>query len=132
MLQIPVSENLVLQTYSPDHAGVLFKAIEKNRAYLRPWLAWVDHSIKEEHSLEFIHTMQVQMQQQAGLALGIFFKEQLIGGIGMHDWDHQLQKAEVGYWLDKDHQQRGYKKSMCQWCWYTFFIKYGYQGLSNT
>lgn len=107
MLQIPVSDNLLLRTYTYEDATTLFRTIDKNRTHLRPWLAWVDHSIKEEHSLQFIQTAQVQMRQQTSLAMGIFSAGMLIGGIGMHGWDHQLQKAEVGYWLAKDRQGQG-------------------------
>ncbi len=107
MLRIPVSDTLTLRTYLPEDAATLFKTIDENRPYLRPWLAWVDHTIKEDHSLGFIQNARVQLQQQTGLALGIFSDEELIGGIGMHDWDHQLKKAEVGYWLSKQYQGKG-------------------------
>ena len=107
MLRIPVSDILILSAYTPADAPALFKAIDKNRNYLRPWLEWVDHTIKEDQSLDFIYGAQIQQQQQTGLALGIFLADTLIGGIGMHDWDHHLQKADIGYWMDKDHQGLG-------------------------
>lgn len=107
MLHIPVSDILILNTYAPADAPALFNTIDKNRNYLRTWLEWVDHTKKEDQSLDFIYGAQMQLQQQTGLALGIFLSGVLIGGIGMHDWDHNLQKAEIGYWLDKDHQGLG-------------------------
>lgn len=107
MLRIPVLDNLILGAYTPHDAPALFQAIDKNRNNLRTWLSWVDYTIKEEHSLDFIYGAQIQLQQQTGLALGVFLEDKLVGGIGMHDWDHQLKKAEIGYWLDQGYQRKG-------------------------
>jgi ribosomal-protein-serine acetyltransferase len=107
MLHLTVPGDIVLRTYSPEDATTLFHTIETNRAHLRRWLIWVDSTRLEAHSLSFILNAQQQQQEQRSLALGIFRQEQLIGGIGMQDWDHNLRKASIGFWLSKAAEGQG-------------------------
>jgi ribosomal-protein-serine acetyltransferase len=74
---------------------------------LRPWLLWVDATLKEEHSLEYIRAARQELDDQSSIALGIFRNNRLIGGIGMHNWDHRIRKAQLGYWLVKDEEGKG-------------------------
>jgi ribosomal-protein-serine acetyltransferase len=70
----------------------------------------VNATLNQQHSLDFIQNMLVQETAQKGIAMGIFLNEKLIGSIGMHDWNHHLQKAQVGYWLIKDAEGKGLMK----------------------
>ena len=47
------------------------------------------------------------MENQEGLALGIFYNETVIGGIGMHDWDLDTKKAQIGYWITGEYEGKG-------------------------
>lgn len=107
MVSIEVSQELILRTYTCEDASVLFRAIDDNRAHLRPWLKWIDATKKEEHSLAFIEQSLKELEHQQGLALGIFRGNELIGGLGMMNWSHELNKAEVGYWIAAGHQGKG-------------------------
>lgn len=107
MVTIPVTEDIVLRTYQPDDAEALFEAISKNRQHLNPWLDWVSRTTRAEHSLQFIKHAEQDVRNQAALAMGIFYKGDIIGGIGMHHWDHVVKKAQVGYWLSRDHEGKG-------------------------
>lgn len=108
MLTIQVNESIQLRTYEESDAPLLFDKVEKNRPLLRQWLSWVDGTTRPEHSLEFIKRSKQSQYEQKGIALGIFkFGGELIGGMGMHDWDHMIRKAQIGYWLDKDQQGQG-------------------------
>lgn len=107
MVSIRVDEHILLRTYKDDDATALFEVIHANRAHLRPWLDWVDVTTKPEHSVEFIKDARMQEDFQKGMALGIFFNDEIIGGVGMLHWDHQLRKANVGYWIAKDFEGKG-------------------------
>jgi ribosomal-protein-serine acetyltransferase len=107
MVSIQVSEELILRTYTGGDASDLFRAVDENRVHLRPWLKWVDGTTKEEHSLAFIEQSLKELEQQQGLALGIFQNGQLIGGIGIMNWNRDLNKAEIGYWIAADKQGKG-------------------------
>lgn len=107
MVSILVDDDIQMRSYTPDDAAELFRCIQASRQHLRPFLSWVDTTTKPEHSLQFIQNTLVQQNNQEALALGIFRQRELIGGIGMHQWDHYLRKAQVGYWLAKDYEGQG-------------------------
>jgi ribosomal-protein-serine acetyltransferase len=107
MFSLAVSEDIILRNYQEEDAPVLFTVIDVNRQHLRPWLIWVDGTLKEEHSLEYIRAARQEQYDQKSMALGIFKNERLIGGMGMHQWDQQLKKAQIGYWLIKEAEGKG-------------------------
>lgn len=107
MFSLAVSEDIILRNYQEKDAPILFTVIDSNRQHLRPWLIWVDGTLKEEHSLEYIRAARQEQYDQKSMALGIFKNERLIGGMGMHQWDQQLKKAQIGYWLIKEAEGKG-------------------------
>lgn len=107
MVSILIDDNLLLRSFQPDDAPALFKAVDESRVHLRPWLRWVDATTKQEHIQQFIARTQQQQHNQEALELGIFMNRKIIGGIGMHEWDHMLKKAQLGYWVKKEYEGQG-------------------------
>ena len=116
MVSILIDDELLLRSFQPDDAPELFRMVDASRQHLRHWLNWVDPTTKPEHSLQFIQQSLQQLNSQEAIALGIFKKQHIIGGIGMHNWDHKLRKAMLGYWIDKEHEGKG----IVQQCMYRF------------
>jgi ribosomal-protein-serine acetyltransferase len=98
---------MLLRSYQPDDAPVLFQAIERSRQHLSPWLYWVGPTTSQDHTLNFIQQSLQLLNNQEGLALGIFLGNEIIGGLGMHQWDHLHKKAQLGYWIAKEHEGKG-------------------------
>ncbi len=107
MVSITVNNDIVLRSWQPGDAEALFAAVNSSRAHLTPWLNWVSSTTKEEHSLQFIRYTMQALENQEALALGIFFDGVVIGGIGMHQWNRTVKKAQIGYWIVKDYEGRG-------------------------
>lgn len=107
MVSILIDNDLLLRSYQAEDAADLFRAVDESREHLRPWLLWVDRTTKPEHSQLFIQSSLQWQNNQEGIALGIFLNRKIIGGIGMHHWDHTLQKAQLGYWVSKEHEGKG-------------------------
>lgn len=107
MVSILIDDDILLRTYQLDDNQELFIAIDESRQHLRPWLNWVDNTTKPEHSLHFIQHSLHQLHAQEGIALGIFHKRAIIGGIGMHHWDQTISKAQLGYWISKAYEGKG-------------------------
>src|SRR5690606_6852464 len=107
MLQLKVTESLYLKELEESHAEELFAAIDQSRDHLRKWLPWVDRTRTVADTLSFLKNMEDQKHEHKGLAMGIFRKEQLVGSVDMHDWNHELNKAALGYWLVENCQQKG-------------------------
>jgi ribosomal-protein-serine acetyltransferase len=110
LTSILIDNDLLLRSYKPEDAPELFRCINESRAHLRPYLGWVDATTKPEHSLQFIQSAIAQQAVGEAMALGIFLQQerQLIGGIGMHNWSHELKRAQVGYWISKEAEGRGF------------------------
>ncbi|MBS1586760.1 MAG: GNAT family N-acetyltransferase [Bacteroidetes bacterium] len=107
MVSILIDDELLLRSFQPEDGAELFRAVDTSRQHLRPWLNWVDPTTKPEHSVQFIHQSLQQLNNQEAIALGIFSKQHIIGSIGMHNWDHTLRKAQLGYWIDAEHEGQG-------------------------
>ena len=107
MVSILIDNDILLRTYQLEDASNLFAAIDLSRKHLRAWLNWVDNTTKPEHTVQFLQQSIQQLNNQEGLALGIFYKQRIIGGIGMHHWDHNLKKAQLGYWISKEFEGKG-------------------------
>ncbi len=107
MVSILIDDEILLRSLEADDADDLFKAIDHSRDHLRVWFPWVDATTKQEHSHQFIQQMLTRQKSQEGVALGIFHKMKLIGGMGMHHWDHDLKKAQIGYWISQDYEGKG-------------------------
>ena len=96
-----------MRTYLPEDADGLFEAVSGSRSHLSPWLNWVMHTTRPEHSLQFIKNSLHEQNMQESLALGIFYDGKIIGGVGMHNWMREVKKAQVGYWIVKDFEGKG-------------------------
>ncbi|NDC40964.1 MAG: N-acetyltransferase [Chitinophagia bacterium] len=107
LVSIQVNEQVLLRSYVRSDAAALFRLVNDNRAHLTPWLNWVEGTTKVEHSAEFIEGSRHNAETQQGLALGIFVNNQLAGGMGMHDWQHPLRKAQIGYWVAQPYEGQG-------------------------
>lgn len=107
MVSILIDDELLLRTLQPSDANELFDIVDASRVHLRPWLPWVDMNTREEHTLQFIQQAIVSQHNQDAMALGIVYQGKLIGSMGMHDWNHGLNKAQLGYWISKDFEGRG-------------------------
>jgi ribosomal-protein-serine acetyltransferase len=104
---ISIDEHLVLRPYEIDDFQQLFDVINGSRQHLGPWLNWVARTTRAEHSMEFIQQAQHQRHFQEALALGIYYDDAIVGGIGMHDWSHDTGRAQIGYWISREFEGKG-------------------------
>ncbi len=110
MYEMMVDPDLKLREFTEEDAPALFRVIRDNKSHLRHGLQWVDRILKEEHALNYIRDTHQMQKNMEGVAYGIFKKRDLIGGIDMHNWDHSLQKAKMGYWLIKTEEGKGFMR----------------------
>jgi len=108
LVSIIIDNNLLLRSYVPEDTQELFIAVNNSRNHLNTWLDWVAKTTKPEHSLQFIQQSLQQLHNQEALALGIFYNYRIIGGIGMHHWEQKTKKAQIGYWIIKEFEGKGF------------------------
>lgn len=114
MLELPVNEMITLRQLEPGHAPTLFNQLDTSRRSLRRFLPWVDYNTNEEHSLRFIEMMMRKAEDQEAIAFGIWYQQELCGVVDLHCWDHQLDKAEIGYWLAEQFRGKGIAVNACK------------------
>ncbi|WP_295126137.1 GNAT family protein [uncultured Chitinophaga sp.] len=114
MLEIKVNDTISLKQLQPEHAPMVFGQIHTSRKTLRRFLPWVDYNTHEEHSYRFIQLMQRKADDQEAIAFGMWENKTLCGVLDLHNWDHQLQKAEIGYWIGEEYQGKGIVSASCR------------------
>jgi ribosomal-protein-serine acetyltransferase len=113
MFSHDIGPDLVLRLLEERHSDQLFALTDKNRAYLREWLPWVDSTTSPDDTRGFIrHTLQ-QLAENDGFQAGIWFRGQLVGVIGFHGINWNNKKTEIGYWLSADFQGQGIMTLCC-------------------
>lgn len=102
-----VADSVVLRQIAEDDAYELTKLIDRNRAYLKRWLPWLDNSTNIHDTARFIGRSLEQSWDENGLTFGIVCDGALAGVLGQHYLDAVNRKTELGYWLDERHQGKG-------------------------
>ena len=106
-LFISVDKDINLRLVQIEDAQTLFELVEANRSYLRQFLGWLDHNRSEKDSLAFIQHQREQYERSQALTLGIWYRGNLVGLVGLHGIDVLNRSASIGYWLDESHQSKG-------------------------
>lgn len=119
------SKNIELKNFSVLDADGLFNLVEKNRDYLEKWLPWVDKVRQVEDQVKKIKEWTEKEKKREGINLGIWHKGQLAGVVSFNFIDKENKKAEIGYWLDKNHQGKGVVTKSCK-----LLIDYGFRELN--
>jgi len=109
-----LSENTELRLLEERHAQELTELTERNRAYLRAWLPWVDSSRTVEDRKKFIRDSLKQFAENKGFVAGIWHEGRLAGVIGYDAIDWENRSTEVGYWLGEEYQGKGLVTTACR------------------
>jgi len=105
--RLRVSDSIELRQLAHRDAKELTRLIDRNRAYLREWLPWLNNSTSILDAARFIGRCMEQAADHNGLTLGIMCNARLVGVIGQHYVDSLNRRTEIGYWIDEQHQGRG-------------------------
>jgi len=114
MFQKVIRPGVYLKLLEEQHAEEAFAIVDRERARLREWLPWVDHTYDSDDTLKFIQTSLTQFAANEGLAAGIWSGDTLIGTIGTHKIDWLNRKVEIGYWISSAFQGQGIITDACR------------------
>ena len=109
-----LSPDLSLMLLEPRHAEPLFRAVDRDRAYLRQWLPWLDLTESSADTLAFIHRTRQQLAENNGFQTAILYQGEIVGMIGHIgiEWSHR--RTGLGYWLAEKAQGRGIMTTACR------------------
>lgn len=111
---LPVAADVELSLLNEEDATPLFALIERNRAYLREWLPWVDYETSVEDSRRFARRSVQRYLDNEGCDMGIRYQSQLAGVISFHTVNWPNRQVEIGYWLGADFQGHGIMTGACR------------------
>jgi ribosomal-protein-serine acetyltransferase len=103
-----------LRLIEERHGPELFAAVDRDRPYLREWLAWVDATHSVDDTLAFIRASLEAFANNQSITAGIWFHGELAGVIGTHRIDWLNRKTEIGYWLAQRFQRNGVMTDSCR------------------
>jgi len=98
---------LELRQFAMAEAPACFAVVERNRAYLREWLPWVDRTHSVEDIRQFIARVTEQYESGLGPNAGIWLDGRFVGTVGAHPIDWNNRHCSIGYWIDAACQGRG-------------------------
>jgi ribosomal-protein-serine acetyltransferase len=107
MFHVVVSPGLELRQFQMTDAEEVFATADRNRAYLREWLPWVDRTHSAEDIRDFIAARLEQYEADQGPNAAIVLDGAIVGAVGCHPIDWLNFNCSIGYWLDAAHQGRG-------------------------
>ena len=114
MLKTKIDNDLELCILEPRHAEQVYALLDESRLYLREWLPFVDSSTSVDSTIAFIKQSLKQYADNQGSSLGIWYKGELAGIIGLHwiNWDNKY--TSIGYWLGERFQGKGIMSRACK------------------
>ena len=108
-----VAPGIELRMLEMGDADELFTVIDRNRAYLREWLPWVDFTESSGDLRHFIQRVLNQYEANQGPQAAIRVDGAIAGCIGCHPIDWPNRHCSIGYWLEADRQGRGLMTQCC-------------------
>jgi ribosomal-protein-serine acetyltransferase len=109
-----IQEGVCLRLLEERHAEEVFAVVDRERAYLREWLPWVDGTVSADDTRSFIKTALEQFAANDGFSAGIWTDGEIAGVIGTHKIDWLYRKVEIGYWIAAGFQGRGIVTAACR------------------
>ena len=87
--------------------------VERNRAYLREWLPWVDFTTSAEDLRRFIMRVREQFDSGRGPQCGLWIDGAFAGSVGCHPIDWPNRNCSIGYWIEERYQGKGIMTRCC-------------------
>ncbi|QGQ99435.1 N-acetyltransferase [Paenibacillus psychroresistens] len=114
MFTFHISDELELRILENRHAEEVWSLVSLNREYLALWLPWVNHSIYIEHTQQYIQAELERFAKNSGFSCGIFYNQNIVGCIGVHEIDWRNKKTSIGYWIGEAYQGKGIMTNACR------------------
>ncbi|MBC7475539.1 MAG: GNAT family N-acetyltransferase [Candidatus Sericytochromatia bacterium] len=114
MIYFKLDDNIELKSLEKYDADALFQLTEQNRTYLRQWLPWLDNVKTVDDTLDFINGTIEKYNGNKAFDLGIWYKNQLAGTIGLHEIKWETEETAIGYWIGQSFQGYGLITKACK------------------
>ncbi|SDP12817.1 ribosomal-protein-serine acetyltransferase [Paenibacillus sp. yr247] len=114
MFTCKIREELELKILEVRYADALYHLVNQNREHLAKWLPWVDKTTKVEDTIAYIEFELSRFAKNNGFSCGIFYQNEIVGCIGLHEINWGNKKTSIGYWLAEGYQGKGIMTDACR------------------
>ncbi len=114
MFRVDLDDRVELRLLELSHAAALYRAIDRNREHLRPWLPWVDGSRSSDDVARHIAENLEGYEKRESMAAGIWIENEICGAIAIHKIDRLNRFTSIGYWLAAERQGAGVMTLACR------------------
>ncbi|ACV57727.1 GNAT family N-acetyltransferase [Alicyclobacillus acidocaldarius] len=120
-----IDDDLRLRLLEPRDADALFRLLDESRAYLREWLPFLDANQSSEETRAFILSGLQRYAAQNGAEIGLWYRGEIAGVLGLHYIDWANRSTSLGYWLGERYQGKGIMTRACRAVIDILFREYG-------
>ncbi len=101
---ISLSDNVYMKPLLVEDIPYLFQLIDDERSYLRQWLPFVDFTIEQQDTQNYV---EYALGMCDTPQFTIYQYEQCVGLIGFKNYEPENMRIEMGYWLSQKAQGQG-------------------------
>ena len=109
-----VAPGIEIRLFDLKDAEPAFAVVERNRAYLREWLPWVDLTTSPHDLRNFVVRVHNQFDAGRGPQCGLWVEGAFAGSIGCHPIDWPNRACSIGYWIEQRYQGKGIVTRTCE------------------
>lgn len=104
------TERLLIRAPRPGDGAMLYEAVMESLEDLKPWMPWAHHDIAPESEEGIARRMHANFVAREDLPLFILKKDsgEFVGGTGLHRFDWNVPRFEIGYWVRTRFGGKGY------------------------
>jgi RimJ/RimL family protein N-acetyltransferase len=105
------TERLILRSPMPGDGPALNEAILETWDALRHWMPWARERPTVEETEERARQSRANFVSRVDLPMFMFLREQptvAVGGTGLHRMDWTVPRFEIGYWVRRSFEGKGY------------------------
>lgn len=108
MFTYEIDDSSYLSLLEINDADELYDLINRNRDHIGEWLKFPSITLRADDSKAFIERTRIRYAKDEGYWLGIWCEGKLVGSIGYLYLDQEDKKTEIGYWLGKEYEGKGF------------------------
>ncbi|MGV3613985.1 MAG: GNAT family N-acetyltransferase [Fimbriimonas sp.] len=99
-----------LRPYQAGDGPDMHEAVNENVGHLLPWMVWAYKHAKVEDSELVARRARARWEAREDLTMGMWDREsgRYLGGSGLHRMDWDVPSFEIGYWIRKSAEGKGY------------------------
>ncbi len=110
MSSLKIDDQLELQPIQKHHAPAFFALIERNRAYLREQLGWLDGMQTISDAERYIDSRLALMAEENGYCFLLLAANKIAGVVHLVEVDRFNRKAMIGYWIGEEFRGNEFAK----------------------